>query len=226
MNILVVDDEKEIADIIAAYLENEKYNVLVANNGTDALEIVKNSEIDLAILDVMLPDISGFDILKKIRESHTFPVLMLTAKNEFNDRINGLTLGADDYIPKPFNPLELVARVKAQFRRLTQYNTTADDESISVSGLELNKEIGVCKYSGQKINLTPTEFDILYLLCERKGETVSPDEIHDRIWGKENNQKNNAVMVHVRHLREKMKEATDRDDIIKTVWGTGYKIDE
>lgn len=225
MNILVVDDEKEIADIIAAYLENEGYDVIKCNDGKTAIDALGKSNIDLAILDVMLPDTNGFEILKTIRKSYTFPVLMLTAKNDYKDKVNGLTLGADDYIPKPFNPLELIARVKAQFRRYTLYNNPADDEMVMAEGLEVNKESEVCKYNGVKIGLTPTEFEILYLLCVNKGDTVSPEQIHEHIWGKETIQKNNSVMVHVRHLREKISQATGRDDIIKTVWGNGYKID-
>lgn len=224
MNILVVDDEKEIADIIAAYLKNEGYNVFKANDGTTALEIVEKEHVDIAILDVMLPDINGFDVLKRIRSEHTFPVIMLTAKNEYSDRINGLTLGADDYIPKPFNPLELVARVKANLRRYKLYNQPMDENTLMYQGLELNKETGICKYGETKINLTRTEFEILYLLCESKGDTVSPEEIREKIWGEASDEKNNVVMVHIRHLREKMTEAIGKEDFIKTAWGKGYKI--
>lgn len=225
MNILVVDDEKEIADIIAVYLENEKYDVFKCNSGKEAIDCIDNNVIDLAILDVMLPDMNGFDILKRIRGEYTFPVLMLTAKTDYADKINGLTLGADDYIPKPFNPLELVARVKAQLRRSTQYNLGPDEENLEYAGLIVDKDKSVCVYENKEISLTPTELDILQILIEKKGNVASTDEILSKIRGSENKDtKTNAVMVHIRHLREKINESTGRDDFIKTVWGVGYRI--
>ena len=186
-------------------------------------------KIDLAILDVMLPDIDGFQILKKIREKYTFPVIMLTAKTEYLDKITGLTMGADDYIPKPFNPLELVARVKAQMRRYTQYNDKSRSEGdvIDFGGLVLNKQSHECTYNERSLTLTPIEFDILWLLCENRGKVISSEELFESVWH-ENYYKNsnNTVMVHIRHLREKMSGPTGKSDFIKTVWGVGYKVEE
>lgn len=229
MNILVVDDEREIADVIELYLQNE-YNVLTFYTGEEALACIENKKIDLAILDVMLPDIDGFTILKKIREKYTFPVIMLTAKTEYLDKITGLTLGADDYIPKPFNPLELVARVKAQMRRYTQYNDGGNKESqeiIDFAGLFLNKQSHECIYNERQLTLTPIEFDILWLLCENRGKVISSEKLFESVWH-ENYYKNsnNTVMVHIRHLREKMSGPTGKSDFIKTVWGVGYKVEE
>ena len=228
MNILIVDDEKEIADVVELYLQNE-YHVLKFYTGGDALACIENTKIDLAILDVMLPDIDGFTILKKIREKYTFPVIMLTAKTEYEDKITGLTLGADDYIPKPFNPLELVARVKAQMRRYTQYNEGIknEDDIIDFAGLLLNRQSHECIYNEQSLMLTPIEFDILWLLCENRGKVISSQQLFETIW-KENYYKNsnNTVMVHIRHLREKMGGPSGKSDFIKTVWGVGYKVEE
>ena len=226
--ILIVDDEKEIADVVELYLQNE-YHVLKFYTGQDALDCVESTRIDLAILDVMLPDIDGFTILKKIREKYTFPVIMLTAKTEYLDKITGLTMGADDYIPKPFNPLELVARVKAQMRRYTQYNDKSRSEGdvIDFGGLVLNKQSHECTYNERSLTLTPIEFDILWLLCENRGKVISSEELFESVWH-ENYYKNsnNTVMVHIRHLREKMSGPTGKSDFIKTVWGVGYKVEE
>lgn len=226
--ILIVDDEKEIADVVELYLQNE-YHVLKFYTGQDALDCIENTRIDLAILDVMLPDIDGFTILKKIREKYTFPVIMLTAKTEYLDKITGLTMGADDYIPKPFNPLELVARVKAQMRRYTQYNDKSRSEGdvIDFGGLVLNKQSHECTYNERSLTLTPIEFDILWLLCENRGKVISSEELFESVWH-ENYYKNsnNTVMVHIRHLREKMSGPTGKSDFIKTVWGVGYKVEE
>ena len=226
--ILIVDDEKEIADVVELYLQNE-YHVLKFYTGQDALDCIESTRIDLAILDVMLPDIDGFTILKKIREKYTFPVIMLTAKTEYLDKITGLTMGADDYIPKPFNPLELVARVKAQMRRYTQYNDKSRSEGdvLDFGGLVLNKQSHECTYNERSLTLTPIEFDILWLLCENRGKVISSEELFESVWH-ENYYKNsnNTVMVHIRHLREKMSGPTGKSDFIKTVWGVGYKVEE
>ena len=226
--ILMGDDEKEIAEVGELYLQNE-YHVLKFYTGQDALDCIESTRIDLAILDVMLPDIDGFTILKKIREKYTFPVIMLTAKTEYLDKITGLTMGADDYIPKPFNPLELVARVKAQMRRYTQYNDKSRSEGdvIDFGGLVLNKQSHECTYNERSLTLTPIEFDILWLLCENRGKVISSEELFESVWH-ENYYKNsnNTVMVHIRHLREKMSGPTGKSDFIKTVWGVGYKVEE
>ena len=229
MNILVVDDEKEIADVVELYLKNDQYNVLKFYTGQDALNCINSTKIDLAILDIMLPDIDGFQILKQIREKYKFPVIMLTAKTEYMDKITGLTLGADDYIPKPFNPLELVARVKAQLRRYTQYNEGAKEEKdvIDFGGLFLNRTSRECVYNEKNLTLTPIEFEILWLLCENRGKVISSEELFEKVWNeKYYKNSNNTVMVHIRHLREKMSGPTGKSDFIKTVWGVGYKIEE
>ena len=229
MNILVVDDEREIADVVELYLKNDQYNVLKFYTGQDALNCINNTKIDLAILDIMLPDIDGFQILKQIREKYKFPVIMLTAKTEYMDKITGLTLGADDYIPKPFNPLELVARVKAQLRRYTQYNDGGKDtgDVIDFGGLFLDRTSRECVYNEKSLTLTPIEFEILWLLCENRGKVISSEELFEKVWNeKYYKNSNNTVMVHIRHLREKMSGPTGKSDFIKTVWGVGYKVEE
>ena len=229
MNILVVDDEREIADVVELYLKNDQYNVLKFYTGQDALNCINSTKIDLAILDIMLPDIDGFQILKQIREKYKFPVIMLTAKTEYMDKITGLTLGADDYIPKPFNPLELVARVKAQLRRYTQYNDGGKEtgDVIDFGGLFLDRTSRECVYNEKSLTLTPIEFEILWLLCENKGKVISSEELFEKVWNeKYYKNSNNTVMVHIRHLREKMSGPTGKSDFIKTVWGVGYKVEE
>ncbi|MGF7145995.1 two-component system response regulator VanR [Anaerotaenia torta] len=230
INILVVDDEKAIADLIAVYLKNENYNVLKFYNGQDALQCIEHETIDLAILDVMLPDISGFSICQQLREKHNFPVIMLTAKDEEIDKITGLTLGADDYITKPFRPLEMVARVKAQLRRFTRYNTAepAQEENIIIfSGLILDKDKHECTLNERLLPLTPTEFSILWVLASNRGRVVSSEELFHEVWGEKYfTNSNNTVMVHIRHLREKMNDSTEHPKYIKTVWGVGYRIEE
>ena len=185
--ILIVDDEKEIADVVELYLKNENYEVIKCYNGTDALKCVEENTPDMALLDVMLPDIDGFTILQKIRENHTFPVIMLTAKTEYMDKINGLTLGADDYIAKPFNPLELMARVKAQLRRFTKYNegSKPQEDVIDFAGLVLNRSTHECTYNEKELTLTPIEFDILWILCENRGQVISSEQYLNRS-GKKN----------------------------------------
>ena len=227
--ILIVDDEKEIADVIELYLKNEGYEVYKFYDGKSTLACVDSQEIDLVILDVMLPDIDGFTILQKIREKHKFPVIMLTAKTEYIDKITGLTLGADDYIAKPFNPLELIARVKAQLRRFTQYNDERRpaENVIDFGGLVLNKDTHECVYNEKELTLTPIEFNILWILCENRGQVISSEKLCEQVWGEKYfKNSNNTVMVHIRHLREKMSDTTGRSDFIKTVWGVGYKIEK
>ena len=227
--ILIVDDEREIADVVALYLQNENYDVVKAYNGKEALRLVEEEKPDMALLDVMLPDIDGFTILQKIRENYTFPVIMLTAKTEYMDKITGLTLGADDYIAKPFNPLELVARVKAQLRRFTKYNegSKTQEDLIDFGGLLLNRNTHECVYNEKKLTLTPIEFDILWILCENRGQVISSEQLFEQVW-KEKYYKNsnNTVMVHIRHLREKMSGPTGKSDFIKTVWGVGYRVEK
>lgn len=227
--ILIVDDEKAIADVIELYLKNENYEVYKCYNGVDALKCVEENKLDMAVLDVMLPDIDGFTILQRIRETYTFPVIMLTAKTEYMDKINGLTLGADDYMAKPFNPLEFIARVKAQLRRSTKYNENnkTPEDIIDFAGLVLNRTTHECVYNEKYLTLTPIEFDILWILCENRGQVIGSEQLFEQVWGeKYYKNSNNTVMVHIRHLREKMSSPTGKSDFIKTVWGVGYKVEK
>ena len=224
--ILVADDEKEIADLVALYLENEGYQVVKSYDGIQAMEIVESRQFDLALLDIMMPGASGLDICRKIRENHNYPIIMLTAKGEEVDKITGLTMGADDYITKPFLPLELVARVKAQLRRYKRYNTGMQQEDLlEVSGLTVNVKTHECFLNERPLSLTPTEFSILRILCQRKGQVVSAEELFHLIWEDEYYTKNNTITVHIRHLREKMGDSFEHPNYIKTVWGCGYKIE-
>lgn len=229
-NILVVDDEQAIADLVELYLKNEDYSVYKFYNGQDALNCIENEKLNLAILDVMLPDANGFSICQRIREKHNFPVIMLTAKEEEIDKITGLTLGADDYITKPFRPLELIARVKAQLRRFTKYNSAEpaqEERLVAFSSLVLDMDTHECMLNEKKLSLTPTEFSILWVLCSNRGRVVSSEELFHEVWGdKYFTNSNNTVMVHIRHLREKMHDSTEHPKYIKTVWGVGYKIEK
>ena len=227
--ILIVDDEKEIADLIETYLQNDNYTVFKFYSGLEALQCISSEKLDLAILDIMLPDYDGLSLCKKIREQHTFPVIMLTAKTTEIDRITGLSIGADDYISKPFSPLELVARVKAQLRRATRYNEQekASKDVIEVSELVLNKRSHECFLNENPVSLTPTEFSLLWILAENRGEVLSPERLFQEVWGEKyftNN--NNTVMVHIRHIREKLNDTSEIPKYIKTVWGVGYKIEK
>lgn len=231
-NILIVDDEKEIADLIEVYLKNDGYTVHKFYNGTDALKCIESQNLDLVILDVMLPDVDGFRICQKIREQYFYPIIMLTAKVEDTDKIMGLTIGADDYITKPFNPLEVVARVKTQLRRYVRYNNAAIDEAkelpieeYDIRGLIINKNTHKCTLYGKAIALTPIEFSILWYLCENKGKVISSEELFENVWGEKFLDNNNTVMAHIGRLREKMKEPAKKPKFIKTVWGVGYTIE-
>lgn len=227
--ILVVDDEKEIADLIEVYLKNDGYNVYKCYNGVDALKCIEDTKIDLAVLDVMLPDIDGFHICRKIREKFYFPIIMLTAKIDDSDKIMGLTIGADDYITKPFNPLEVVARVKTQLRRYQRYNSFSGSGTVvkneyDIRGLVINKDSHKCFLFGKELQLTPIEFSILWYLCEHRGRVVPSEELFEAVW-KEKYLNNNTVMAHIGRLREKMNEPARNPKFIKTVWGVGYEIE-
>ena len=229
--IMIVDDEHEIADLVEVYLENENYTVYKFYSAKDALQCIETTDLDLAILDVMLPDTNGFSICRRIREQHTYPVIMLTAKDEEFDKINGLTLGADDYVTKPFRPLELLARVKAQLRRYKKYNPSQPSSVpatvITYSGLVMDIGTHACLLNERPLELTPTEFAILRILLERKGCVVSAEELFHEIWQDEYYSKsNNTITVHIRHLREKMGDTAENPRYIKTVWGVGYKIEQ
>lgn len=226
--ILIVDDEKEIADLVTLYLENEGFEVYKYYDSREALEKILAQEMDLAVLDIMMPEISGLELCRKIREKYAYPIIMLTAKGTQIDKINGLALGADDYMTKPFLPLELVARVKAQLRRYKRYNPARQEtEEVFVHrGLVLNLRTHECFLNEKALSLTPTEFSILSILCRKKGEVVSSEELFHEIWKDEYYSKsNNTITVHIRHLREKMKDSFENPKYIKTVWGCGYKIE-
>lgn len=228
-NVLIVDDEKEIADLVEVYLKNDGYQVYKFYNGAEALHCVESMPLSLAILDVMLPDMDGFAICQKIREKHFFPIIMLTAKVEDIDKITGLTLGADDYITKPFNPLELMARVKTQLRRYRRYNmaegSPQEEEEIDIRGLHISKDSHKCILNGKELSLTPIEFNILWYLCEHRGKVVSSEELFETVWGERYLDNNNTVMAHIARLREKMQEPARKPKFIKTVWGVGYTIE-
>lgn len=228
MNILVLDDEAEIADLVEVFLKNEGYTIFKFYSSRAALECIDTEQIDLALLDVMLPDTDGFTILRKIREKGLlFPVIMLTARVEDTDKITGLTLGADDYITKPFNPLEMVSRVKAQLRRYTCYgNSKRNNNIFDYAGLIVNKDTHLCTLYEKPVQLTPIEFKILWLLCENANTVVSTEEIFEKVWGEKYLDCNNTVMVHIRRIREKLNEPSRNPKFIKTVWGVGYKIEK
>ena len=229
MTVLLVDDEKEIADLVEVILKNEGYDVRKFYDSTVALcEIEKNDSIDLAILDVMMPGVDGFTLCSKIREQHTYPIIMLTARVEDADKITGLAIGADDYVTKPFHMPELLARVKAQLRRYKKYSAIQENnaDAIEVKGLFIDKKRHVVTLYDETVNLTPTEFEILWLLCENAGKVVSSETIFETVWKENYLDCNNTVMVHVRRLREKLKEPSRNPRIIKTVWGVGYKIEK
>ncbi|MCI8740556.1 MAG: VanR-ABDEGLN family response regulator transcription factor [Oscillibacter sp.] len=226
--ILVVDDETAIADLVEVYLKNEGFLVHKCYTAAQALSHVAREAPDLAILDVMLPDMDGFALCRTLRERHLFPIIMLTARVEDMDKITGLTLGADDYVTKPFNPLELVARVKTQLRRCTSYNQPCQGpaQEYDFRGLQISRETHKCALYGQELALTPLEFSILWYLCGRRGQVVSSEELFEAVWGErymDNN--NNTVMSHIARLREKMREPSRKPKFIKTVWGVGYTIE-
>lgn len=225
MKILVVDDEKEIADLVTLYLQNDGHEVYKFYTGSEALLCCQKKQVDLAILDIMLPDVDGLTLCQKIREHYEFPIIMLTAKETEIDKITGLSMGADDYVTKPFRPLELMARVKAQLRRYTLYTHSQQDHFITIGALSIDKDNHLCLLDNEALSLTPTEFDILWLLCTNKGKVVSVDQIFYELWGEKYYSSNSSsIMVHIRHLREKMNDSAENPKYIQTVWGVGYKI--
>lgn len=223
--IIIVDDEREIADLIGLYLENDGYEVKKFQTGEQALRDIDGCEPALAVLDVMLPDTDGFTLLRRIREKHSFPVIMLTARVTDSDKILGLTMGADDYITKPFNPLELTARVKTVLRRCRRAVDT--DFERDIRGLTINKQSRKCLLFGEALSLTPTEFDILWYLCENAGRVVTSEELFRAVWKEKYlSASSNTVMAHIGRLREKMHEPPRKPRFVKTVWGVGYEIEK
>ena len=231
INILVVDDEKEIADLVEIYLVSDGYRVFKAENAKEGLDILDRENIHLVLLDIMMPGMDGLEMCRKIRETNNIPIIMLSARSTDLDKILGLGTGADDYVVKPFNPLELTARVKSQLRRYTQLNPQSSalqsaKNEISIRGLVINKDNHKVTVYDEEIKLTPIEFDILYLLASNPGRVFSTDEIFEKVWNEKVYEANNTVMVHIRRLRGKMKEDTRQNKIITTVWGVVYKIEK
>ena len=226
--VLVVDDEQEIADLVEIYLQNEGYRVIKAYSGFNALEMLEKEPVQLVILDIMMPGMDGLEVCRRIRKTRNIPILMLSAKAQDMDKIMGLSTGADDYLSKPFNPLELLARVKSQIRRFLYLNPNSREESpgtISSQGLCINTRDHKVTLFENEINLTPTEFDILVLLAGNPGRVFSAEEIFERVWKDKYFDSDNTVMVHIRKLREKIEENPRKPGFIKTVWGVGYKFE-
>lgn len=227
-NILICDDDKDIVDAIKIYLSQEGYNILTAYNGLEALEVIKNNTVHLLIIDIMMPKMDGIHATLKIRETNSMPIIFLSAKSEDTDKILGLNMGADDYITKPFNPLELIARVKSALRRYTQLgNLNVEDNSLYKSGgLLINDETKEVSVDGESVKLTPIEYNILLLLLKNQGKVFSNDQIYENIWNEEAYGADNTVAVHIRHIREKIEINPKDPKYLKVVWGVGYKIEK
>ena len=226
MNILVVDDDREIVDSIGIFLSGEGYKVLKAYDGIEALDVLSENEIHLMILDIMMPKLDGIKTLMKLRESRNIPVILLSAKSEDADKILGLTAGADDYVTKPFNPSELVARVKSQLRRYTTLGSIGKQNGeIVIDGLCVNTENKTVKVDGEDVRLTPIEYKILELLVRNRGRVFSAEDIYSNVWNEETVVGDNTIAVHIRHIREKIEINPKEPKYLKVVWGIGYKID-
>ena len=229
MNILVCDDDKEIVEAIEIYLTQDGHQVLEAYDGIEAVEILKKESVDLLIMDIMMPRMDGIRATLKIREKHNIPIIILSAKSEDADKILGLNIGADDYITKPFNPLELVARVKSHLRRYMQLGSTTIKESeaiYTVGGLAINDDLKEVTVDGEQVKLTPIEYNILLLLVKHQGKVFSIDQIYENIWNENEVGVDNTVAVHIRHIREKIEINPKEPRYLKVVWGVGYKIEK
>ncbi|AEN89937.1 MULTISPECIES: response regulator transcription factor [Priestia] len=222
--ILIIDDDEQIRNLIAIYLENEGFEALKVSNAVSGLALLEEQEVDLIILDIMMPQMNGIDAAFKIREEKNMPIIMLSAKSEDMDKISGLTAGADDYLTKPFNPLELIARVKSQIRRYKKYNERAERDVIQIGDLEINRSTRLVFVRGQEIRLTPKEFDILELLARHKGTVMSMGKIYEAVWQEDAFKSDNTVMVHITKIREKIEDDPKKPIYIKTIWGVGYRI--
>ncbi|MBY0028438.1 response regulator transcription factor [Priestia aryabhattai] len=222
--ILIIDDDEQIRNLIAIYLENEGFEALKVSNAVSGLALLEEQEVDLIILDIMMPQMNGIDAAFKIREEKNMPIIMLSAKSEDMDKISGLTAGADDYLTKPFNPLELIARVKSQIRRYKKYNERAERDLIQIGDLEINRSTRLVFVRGQEIRLTPKEFDILELLARNKGTVMSMGKIYESVWQEDAFKSDNTVMVHITKIREKIEDNPKKPIYIKTIWGVGYRI--
>lgn len=225
-NILVVDDDKEIVKAIAIYLKNGNYEILKAYNGEEAIKIINNEKIDLIILDIMMPKKNGIETLVEIRKDKNIPVILLSAKSEDIDKIKGLNHGADDYITKPFNPVELIARVKALLRRSKHVNIDIKESIVQNDGLIINDELKKVTVDGKETKLTPTEYNILLFLTKNKGKVYSIEEIYTNVWDEESYAAENIIAVHIRHIREKIEINPKEPKYLKVIWGVGYKIED
>ncbi|MCI8638778.1 MAG: response regulator transcription factor [Coprococcus sp.] len=227
--ILVCDDDKDIVEAIDIYLTQEGYQILKAYNGEEAIKVLKNNEVDLLIIDVMMPRLDGIRATLKIRENMSMPIIILSAKSEDADKILGLNIGADDYVTKPFNPLELVARVKSQLRRYTQLGSTANAQNkneFKTGGLVIRDDLKEVTVDGELVKLTPIEYNILLLLVKNQGKVFSIDQIYESIWNEEAIGADNTVAVHIRHIREKIEINPKEPRYLKVVWGVGYKVEK
>lgn len=228
--ILIVDDDKEIINLIDFHLKSEGYNVLKAYNGVKAIDLIRNNDIKLIILDIMMPELDGMEVCRRVRMTKNIPIIILSAKSSEIDKVIGLSTGADDYIIKPFSTMELIARVKAQLRRYIHLNNSEKENPeeylISVSGLQINKETFKVKVYGKEINLTKTEYEIVLLMAENPNRVFPLEEIFERVWKEKYFRGNNTVMVHIARIREKIEENPREPKIIKTIWGVGYKIED
>lgn len=227
-NILVCDDDREIVEAIEIYLSKEGYNVIKAYDGLEAIEILKKEDIQLLLIDVMMPRLDGLRATLKIREKSGIPIIILSAKSEDSDKVIGLDVGADDYITKPFNPLELIARVKSQLRRYTKLGTMAGQKSnvYTVGGLEINDDSKEVTVDGESVKLTPYEYKILLLLVKNQGRVFTIEQIYENVWEEEAIAADNTVAVHIRHIREKIEINPKEPRYLKVVWGVGYKIEK
>ncbi|MCP3780710.1 response regulator transcription factor [Paenibacillus sp. MZ03-122A] len=226
--ILLVDDEPEIIKLMQIYLENEGYRLLMARDGLEALEQVSRESIDVMVLDVMMPNMDGVEACMKIRETEHFPIIMLSAKGQDMDKITGLSVGADDYVTKPFSPLELVARIKSQLRRVRKYTHSfpALEHEMILDELTINSATHEITLAGESIKLTPREFAIVELLARNRGQVLSMEQIYEKVWKEQYLESNNTLMVHVRKIREKIETDPRKPKYLKTVWGIGYKMEK
>ncbi|KOS62944.1 response regulator transcription factor [Lysinibacillus agricola] len=226
--ILIVDDEKEIRNLIAIYLKNEGYDILEASDGEEGLSLLKKHKVHLIVLDIMMPNVDGIEMCMKVREIAEMPIIMLSAKSQDMDKITGLTLGADDYVTKPFNPLELIARIKSQLRRYIKMDRldSMNESEIEIGDLRINTDTHEVIVNNEKVKLTPREFSILELLARNQGIVMSAEQIYEKVWKEEAIQSENTVMVHIRKIRERIETNPRNPQYIKTVWGVGYKIEK
>ena len=225
-NILVVDDEKEIVEAIKIYLEDEGYNVFPCYDGQEALRLLKNNKIHLILIDIMMPNLDGINATRQIRKISSVPIIMISAKSQDTDKIMGLNVGADDYVTKPFNPLELVARVKSNLRRYVKLGNISEGNNIVIDGLEINDSKKEVRVDGESIKLTPIEYNILLFLAENKGQVFSIEQIYENVWKEPFDGYEKKVVVHISHIRDKIEINPKEPKYLKIIWGLGYKVED